>query len=103
LCIDWFACSLIVRATAGPNHPLLVLEVFYAQVAVLTALTGASFGQGLLGIAVRDVRGGRLSVLRVAIRTLLVCLVVPAMIWDRDTRGGHDLAVGGVVLRAGRS
>ena len=101
LFIDWFACMFLVRAFMGAgSHPLVQLEVFYAEVAILTALTGASFGQRLVGIAVVGVRGQRLSVVKVAARTFLVCLVVPALIWDRDQRGAHDLAVGGVVVRS---
>ena len=35
----------------------------------------------------------------VALRTLLLCLVVPAAIWDGDGRGLHDKAAGTAVVR----
>jgi uncharacterized RDD family membrane protein YckC len=34
------------------------------------------------------------------VRTVLLCLVIPAFIWDRDGRGLHDKAAGTVVVRA---
>ncbi|GAA3066594.1 hypothetical protein GCM10020000_58480 [Streptomyces olivoverticillatus] len=34
--------------------------------------------------------GGRLSLPRVLLRSVLLLLVVPAVVWDRDTRGLHD-------------
>jgi hypothetical protein len=33
------------------------------------------------------------------VRTLLLVLVVPALIWDRDYRGLHDRAANSVVVR----
>jgi uncharacterized RDD family membrane protein YckC len=37
--------------------------------------------------------------LRVLLRQVLVCLAVPAMIWDLDGRGLHDKAAGTVLVR----
>lgn len=101
LFIDWFACLAVAEAVASSAHARSVvnLELFFAEVALLTALTGASFGQRLAGIAVRRLDGGRVDALRVAVRTVLLCLAVPALIWDRDNRGVHDQAVGSVVVR----
>lgn len=33
------------------------------------------------------------------VRTALVCLVIPAVVWDRDTRGLHDRAMSTVCVR----
>jgi hypothetical protein len=33
------------------------------------------------------------------IRSLLLCLGVPALIWDRDQRGVHDRVPGTVLVR----
>lgn len=43
--------------------------------------------------------GGRLGVLRVLLRTLLLALVIPALIWDRDGRGLHDRLARAVQVR----
>jgi uncharacterized RDD family membrane protein YckC len=32
------------------------------------------------------------------VRTLLLVLVIPALVWDRDYRGLHDRAAGTVVI-----
>jgi hypothetical protein len=37
--------------------------------------------------------------LAIAVRTLLVCLAVPPLIWDQDGRGLHDRWTRGVLLR----
>jgi len=33
------------------------------------------------------------------IRTVLLCLFIPAVIWDRDQRGMHDRLAGTVLVR----
>ena len=103
LTFDWFAALFIANAIgAGMTQNMrswLVLEIFFIEILVLTALVGASFGQQIMGIGVRALDGGRLNVLGVILRTLLLVLVIPAVIYDRDGRGLHDKAVGGVVQR----
>ncbi len=104
LSLDWLAATVIVRASlptipyGSQTSALLVLGVFALEVIVLTWLGGGSFGQRLAGIVVLR-RGRRLSLLQAVLRTLLICLVIPAAIWDSDGRGWHDLAVDSVVVR----
>ena len=110
--IDWFASILVVRlvfpelsptsATIGsfdPSFSLAVLGVFAFEVTVLTWLLGASFGKTFLGIGVRRLDGAPAGLPRALLRTLLVCLVVPAVVWDRDGRGLHDRWCGTACLR----
>jgi len=111
LLIDWVASVLIARlafpeaAAAEPGQPgastfpLMVLGIFALEVFALTWLTGASFGQRILGIGVRRVDGGPLAPVRALTRTVLLCLAVPALVWDRDGRGLHDRASGSVCVR----
>ena len=105
LCADWFACLAISHAILRHSHAstnassLLTLQLFAAQVAVFTVLLGGSFGQSLLGLGVRQVNGQRLGILATLIRTVLLCLVFPALIWDRDGRGLHDLVACSVTIR----
>lgn len=100
LLIDWVASllvALVFTHTWGGFWPLVV---FYAELLVLTSLQGASAGQRFLRLRVVRVSDrGRVSVLGVVIRTLLLSLVVPATIYDRDGRGLHDRAAGTVVIR----
>jgi uncharacterized RDD family membrane protein YckC len=37
--------------------------------------------------------------LQVLVRTVLLCLFLPAMFWDKDGRGLHDKAAGTLIVR----
>ena len=103
LFIDWIAATLIARALVGEPQTTLesftTLGIFALEVTILTWLWGASFGQRIVGIRVLG-RGRRLGLIASALRTLLICVVIPPLIWDADGRGLHDRAVNSVVLRA---
>ncbi len=103
LFIDWFAALLISRALVGeptaPWEQFATLGIFALEVTVLTWLWGASFGQRLLGIRVLG-RTRRLGLVAAALRTVLICLVIPPLVWDAQGRGLHDRAVDSLVLRA---
>lgn len=102
LVIDWLAAMLVASFFAGygsDDYALVTLAVFAVQTTALQWLMGSSFGQRLTGIAVIRVDGGRLGILPLAGRTALVCLVIPAVIWDKDTRGLHDRLARTVCVR----
>jgi len=106
LVIDWLACLLLVRLFlphidyGTPDSSLATLGFFLAELTLFTWLVGASFGQRLLGLAVvRLDGGGGPGLVRALLRSLQICLVVPAVIWDRDSRGLHDRSMGTVVVR----
>ena len=104
LTIDWLACLLIANLIGSRQPaPELPLIIFFVEVAVLTALMGSSFGQRIMGIRIVSVTHGRLDPLRAVLRTLLLCLVVPPLIFDRDQRGLHDRAAGSVAVRMGHA
>jgi uncharacterized RDD family membrane protein YckC len=75
------------------------LVVFFVAVSSFTWLTGASVGQRLLRVQIVRLSGAPLGLLRTLLRTALLCLVIPAVIYDRDGRGLHDKAVGTVAVR----
>lgn len=102
LIVDWLASMLVARLLFGGDGQDLSLEtlaVFALMTMVLLSFGGASFGQRLMGLRVVSVTGGAVSIPRVVLRTLLLCLVVPAVVWDRDQRGLHDQAAKSVVVR----
>lgn len=102
LLIDWFSAMLVAAFFASygsDGYALLTLTIFATQTTVLQWLTGGSFGQRLLRIAVVRVDGGRLGILPLALRTALICLVIPPVVWDRDGRGLHDRAARTVCVR----
>ena len=102
LAIDWLACLLVANLISSGQPPaFLPLVIFFVEVSLLTALMGSSFGQRILGIRVISLVHGRLDPLRSALRTLLLCLVVPPLVFDRDQRGLHDKVVGSVAVRMG--
>ncbi len=78
---------------------LAPLGVFALYTVLLLALTGgATIGHRLFGLQVWKVRPGAFA-LQVVIRTLLLCLVVPAVLTSRDGRGFHDVAAGTRIVR----
>lgn len=104
LFIDWLAAVLVARlVTAGDPPAFLPLVIFFVEVALLTALMGSSFGQRIMGVRIISLSTGRLDPARSALRTLMLCLVVPPLIWDRDQRGLHDKAANSVAIRMGHA
>jgi uncharacterized RDD family membrane protein YckC len=106
LSIDWMLSMLFVAAFLGSSvwtaqglaqwAPLLV---FAAERWVLTSLLGGSAGQLVLGMRVVRTGGGRLDPVRALVRTALVCLVIPAVIFNSDRQGLHDLVADSIVVR----
>lgn len=110
LLIDWLACSVIAIAFfyhPATGHAANVLSqprlwtpvVFGIQDWLLTALTGITLGKRLLGLRVIRLDGRPVGLARGFVRTLLLMLVVPAMMMDRDLRGLQDKAAKTVVVR----
>jgi uncharacterized RDD family membrane protein YckC len=66
---------------------------------ILVMTAGATIGMWLMGIHVLPVGREHLSFLRVVARSVLLALVIPAAIFDRDRRGLHDKVGGTVVVR----
>ena len=86
------------QATTLVSNTALV--VFAAMNIVLLSLFGTSVGRRLVGVRIKAT--GERSwpwFASMAVRTLLLCLVIPAVIYDRDTRGLHDRAAGTVAVR----
>jgi len=92
---DWFGSTAGEQGLVGWT-PMLV---FLVEATILTALLGGSFGQLLLRVAVVRVDGKPVNLLHALLRTLLICLVFPPLVFNSDQRGLHDLAVKTVTLR----
>lgn len=106
LVVDWALSTLSAAAFVGSQvwsgggaAGWLTLAIFAIQATVLTALLGGSAGQLLTGVVVRRTSGEPLDLLRALARTLLICLVIPPVVYNRDTQGLHDLAVDSIALR----
>ena len=72
--------------------------MFLLEVTLFTAVAGASFGQLAVRMLVVRLDGRPVTVLHALVRTLLICLVIPPVVFNRDNRGLHDLAVGTVTV-----
>lgn len=105
LMIDWFAAVLLVRlfvpgvAYGTAASGLVTLGFFFAELSLFTWLTAASFGQRICGLAVVRLDGQPVGLVRSILRSAQVCLLIPALIWDRDGRGLHDRSIGTVLVR----
>ena len=98
LAIDW--TTAVVISIAFFNYDsLATLAVFAVAQVVLLLTANGSIGHLLLGMRVVPVAGGYLGWWRPITRTVLLCLVIPAVIWDRDQRGMHDRLSGTVLVR----
>jgi len=98
LLVDWLACRLIVVGLLSLSN-WWVPAVFAIEYMLLVSTLGSTLGMRLVGIRVSALGGGMPGPLGVVVRTLLLLLVIPAVVYDRDTRGLHDRATGTVVVR----
>ena len=106
LVIDWLTCQLVVALfagrevwTGGDATSLAVLGVFVVEQMLLVGLLGYSLGHRLAGVRVARLSGGPVGLPRGLLRAVLVALVVPPLVMDKDARGLHDIAAGTVVVR----
>jgi uncharacterized RDD family membrane protein YckC len=94
LAVDWGLCLLIAYGLLTDGYDQATgnwaLLVFFALGVLTVGSVGFTPGKRLLGLRVVAEGGGRLNPLRVLLRTALLCVAVPALIWDRDGRGLHD-------------
>ena len=107
LFVDWVASTLVAVGIIGParyahdqSSGWIVLAVYAGEAALLTALAGGSFGQRLAGVRVLTTEGRPLNLLLAMARSLLICLVIPPLIFQSGTgRGLHDLWTGSAAFR----
>lgn len=109
LAIDYAAATIVAIAFFGYDQFALPAEAGWSQfapMAVFAAMNvlflptlGGTPGHRLLGMRLQLVGGGWVGLWRPIVRTLLLCIVIPAVIWDPDQRGLHDKAAGTVLLR----
>jgi uncharacterized RDD family membrane protein YckC len=99
--VDALASALVAALFVQALHPgrgvaghlpgswsLIPLAVDYVAGLLLA---GRTLGMALVGLrVVRVDRDAPVNLWRAVLRTLLLFLLVPAVIWDRDGRGLHD-------------
>jgi uncharacterized RDD family membrane protein YckC len=107
LLVDYAACWGVMLLIYGRSWfgngsiPSVYLNLlFIGESAALMALSGGSFGQ--LATRLRVVRidgsGRPLSLLMALLRQVMICLVIPPLIFRPDGRGLHDLVCGSATV-----
>lgn len=101
--IDWGVATLLSLAffPAGrwETNGLITLAIFAVEQIVFLVVVGGSLGHLILGMRVVPLVPGPLGFWRPIVRTLLLCLAVPPLIWDADQRGLHDRVAGTLLVR----
>ncbi len=106
LVVDWFACKLVLTLFLGAAawsgsglSQFAPLALFLVETTLLTTLAGGSFGQLVTRVAVVRLDNTPVTLLQALLRSFLICLVVPPLVFNTDQRGLHDLAVKTITLR----
>jgi uncharacterized RDD family membrane protein YckC len=104
LFVDWIECVLVAGFFVPPLHqswePVVGLVLWYGFFVGLFGQTPGMWLAKIRCVGVVDERP--VGIARALLRGLLLVLVVPALIMDKDQRGVHDRYAGTVVV-AGRS
>jgi uncharacterized RDD family membrane protein YckC len=77
----------------------MILATFFVESTLVSWFSGSSIGQLICRIGIVRLDRQPLDLPRAALRALLVCLALPALIVGPDRRGLQDLAAGTVVVR----
>ncbi|GAB3131076.1 RDD family protein [Marisediminicola antarctica] len=103
LFIDWaiaYALAwLLFRGDDGIVEAIYITGVFVVLQIVMITFAAGGIGHLLLGMRVVPLSGGVVGIWRPAVRTVLLALVIPAVVFDRDQRGLHDQLAGTVLVR----
>lgn len=97
LSVDW-GVSLLVSAAFFQYGGFATLGIFAVTQIVFLVFVSGSVGHVIFRMRVVPLAGGWIGAWRPIVRTLLLCLVIPALIWDRDQRGLHDKAAGTILV-----
>ncbi|MGH4024537.1 MAG: RDD family protein [Pseudonocardiaceae bacterium] len=97
--VDWLPCSVAAQLLTD-NPAFSALALFAALTAISIGLVGRTPGHAVAGLRVARLDGRAAGIGPAVIRTVLLCLLIPPVVYDADGRGLHDRAAGTVVLRA---
>jgi uncharacterized RDD family membrane protein YckC len=98
LAADWALASLVGYLFFTGSWYGILGSFAVLQYLFIVLLSG-SIGHLLLGLRVVPLVPRWIGAWRPLVRTLLLCVVIPAVIYDRDQRGLHDQLAGTVLVR----
>ena len=99
LAIDWIVASGLSALIFGLDAQLQTVAVFAALQIVFLIVFSGSVGHLIVGLRVVPLDPRWIGVLKPIVRTLLLSIVIPAVIWDNDQRGLHDKIAGTILVR----
>ncbi|MEV5409254.1 RDD family protein [Thermopolyspora sp. NPDC052614] len=103
LMVDWLLCVWAIAQGLlrldAMTASWVGMAIFAAEYILVAGTTGSTLGMRLFGIRLATLTPRRPYFVAILIRTVLLCLAVPALIFDRDQRGLHDRAAGTVAIR----
>ncbi len=100
LVVDWGVSYLISFAFFRPDHDgFATLGIFAVLQLVFLLILNGSFGHLIFGLRVVPLVPGYLGLWRPVVRTVLLALFIPAVIYDKDQRGLHDRWAGTILVR----
>ncbi len=97
LVVDW-GLSMLVSAGLFQYDGFATLGIFAVTQIVFLMFVNGSIGHIVFRMRVVPIAGGWIGAWRPIVRTLLLCLLIPALVWDKDQRGLHDKAAGTVLV-----
>lgn len=104
LFLDWGIALIPTYAFFGdaPStvFSLITLTIFAVLQIVFIPTIGGSIGHRICGMRVVALNGEWVGLWRPVVRTLLLVLVIPVLVWDSDQRAFHDKIAGTVLIRA---
>ena len=103
IAIDW-ASAMLIALLFTPYESVAYTWVTPLVFAVLQIVfiptIGGSVGHRLMGMHVVPLEGGWIGPWRPVVRTALLMILLPALVWDSDQRGFHDKVAKTVLIRA---
>lgn len=100
LCIDWGIAVALAWALLPYEWVNFGITGIWLVLTILAVgFMGHSVGHLVLGMQVQTLDGRPIGFARAFVRTVLLALVIPALIMDRDQRGLNDRLIGTVLVR----
>jgi uncharacterized RDD family membrane protein YckC len=103
LVVDWALCMLIAYGLFARGDMQAMgnwaLGIFFVMAVLTVGTVGCTPGKALFRLRVVAEGGGRLGFARVLLRSVLLCVAIPALVWDRDGRGLHERLARAVQVR----
>ena len=100
--LDWVAALMITMLFSVPElyEGFVTGAIFAIMQIVFIPTIGGSIGHRVFGLRIIRLGGGWVGLWRPAVRTVLLMLIIPVLVWDSDQRGFHDKIAGTALVRA---